>query len=60
MQSSGRVSRSRSHKHHWDEDDFRGKKAHKAQRNQNEVKRDLESYFERKRLKELTEETWLQ
>ncbi|WMS85732.1 PA3496 family putative envelope integrity protein [Pleionea litopenaei] len=60
MQSSGRVSRSRANKHHWDDEDFRGKKAHKSHRSHHEVKRDLENYFERKRLKELTEDTWLQ
>ncbi len=59
MQSSGRVSRSKANKHHFDDEYTPEKKKHaKAERSSNEVKRDLENYFERKKLREWNEDYW--
>ncbi|NVJ62278.1 MAG: hypothetical protein HWE27_17960 [Gammaproteobacteria bacterium] len=60
MQSSGRVSRSKSSKPHWDDEDFSTKKSNKKHRTAYEVKRDLADYFERKQIREQTEDSWLQ
>ncbi len=60
MQSSGRVSRTKSQRHRWDDEmTWVDKKTHKkASRPNHEVRRNLEDYFERKRIKELTEDVW--
>jgi hypothetical protein len=60
MQSSGRVSRTKSQRPRWDDDmgwDDK-KRHHKSSRPHHEVRRNLEDYFERKRIKELTEDVW--